>query len=519
MIKVFDEVAYLKANPDIADMIEEGSVEDLRTHLDNFGIKDIKEGLRKFHDDFEPYNESLYLNSFPDINKAVEEGKFKTGFQHFYANGYREIVKGNRSWPNVYAEDLLESEEEVEPLEHYFEYGKAEEPMSKLKINKSDFFDYLNIQNNKKKYHKKFISFKKNNISENDIKLIAFYLPQFHPVTENDNAWGKGFTEWTNVCKALPQFDGHYQPRLPGELGHYDLRLLDVQRRQIELAKNYGLYGFCYHYYWLNGKKVLEKPLEQLLEHPELDFPFCVNWANENWTKKWDGGDDDVILHQEYSKEDDIDFIEDVSRLFKDSRYIHIDGKPLLMIYRPAHFPNIKKTVERWRKWCRENEVGEIYLMMTHSFEQIDPEEIGFNATTEFSPNSVRVTSIKNELCFFNKNYGGRVNDYKELIEISSQFKKPAYVKYRSLCPGWDNEARKPGESRIYHHATPALYQNWLENLCKYTDEHFKKENKLIFINAWNEWGEGAYLEPDQKFGYGYLDATYQALLNYNKRK
>jgi len=226
-----------------------------------------------------------------------------------------------------------------------------------------------------------------------------------------------------------------------------------------------------------------------------------------------------VILHQEYSKEDDLEFIKEVSCLFKDPRYIHIDSKPLLMIYRPAHFPNIKKTVKRWRKWCRKNNIGEIYLMMTHSFEQTNPNDIGFDAATEFYPNSFRTKSIKDKLTFFNEAYDGHVNDYKELIEISSEFQKPDYVKYRSLCPSWDNEARKPGKGSTYHDSTPDLYKNWLENLCRYTDKNFEKGKKFVFINAWNEWGEGAYLEPDQKFGYGYLDATYQALLNYKTEK
>jgi len=465
------------------------------------------------------FDEGYYLKQYPDI---AESGV--AAFEHYVNQGWREGRKPNDWFDVAYYlkqySDILELN--IEPLQHYLLYGKEEGrlPSLRLDIDKSGAFDYLNNQTKKSIYQKEFVPFKAYDLNENDIKLIAFYLPQYHPIEENDEAWGKGFTEWTNVCKALPQFDGHYQPRLPGELGHYDLRLLDVQKRQIELAKNYGLYGFCYHYYWFNGKKVLEKPLEQLLNHPELDFPFCVNWANENWTKKWDGLNNDIILYQEYSKEDDIAFIKDVSRLFKDSRYIHIEGRPLLMIYRPAHFPNIKATVKRWRKWCRKNGVGEIYLMMTHSFESINPDEVGFDAATEFYPNSIPMKSIKDQLTFFNKAYEGHVYDYRELIKISSQFKTPDYDKYRSLCPSWDNEARKPDKGSTYQFATPASYQGWLEDLCRYTEENFDEGERFVFINAWNEWGEGAYLEPDQKFGYAYLDATYQALKNYkNKRR
>ncbi len=467
-----------------------------------------------FQEVSEAFDTDFYLETYPDVKAAGVDP-----LEHYCNNGWKEGRKPNNWFDPVYYLNTYQDVKDagIEPLEHFLKFGKKEgrSPAFRMKINQEGFFDYLNLQTKKDIYQKDFVSHKKYDFQKHNIKLIAFYLPQFHPIAENDHAWGKGFTEWTNVCKALPQFDGHYQPRLPGELGHYDLRLLEIQKRQIELAKNYGLYGFCYHYYWFNGKKVLEKPLEQLLEHPELDFPFCVNWANENWTKKWDGLDHDVILHQEYSEEDDIAFIEDVSRLFKDPRYIHIEGKPLLMIYRPAHFPEIKMSVKRWRKWCRDNGIGEIYLVTTHSFEHINPLEIGFDAATEFSPNSVPVSSIKEKLLFFNPNYAGEVYDYKELIEISKSFKKPDYTKFRSLCPGWDNEARKPGKGTTFHFASPKLYQAWLEDLCRYTEENFKDSERFVFINAWNEWGEGAYLEPDQKFGYGYLDATYQALQNY----
>jgi len=192
--------------------------------------------------------------------------------------------------------------------------------------------------------------------------------------------------------------------------------------------------------------------------------------------------------------------------MFEDPRYIHIDGKPLLIIYRPVHFPAIKKTVKRWRKWCLENGVGEIYLMMTHSFEHIDPYEVGFDGSTEFYPNSIPVQSIKEELSFFNKNYEGHVYNYKELIEISNSFETPDYDKYRSLCPSWDNEARKPGKGSTYHNASPSLYQEWLENLCRYTEKNFDKEKRFVFINAWNEWGEGCHLEPDLDLGLARLE-------------
>ncbi len=376
----------------------------------------------------------------------------------------------------------------------------------------TDYFNYIFHQNNNKKEN---IPFKKHMHSATDIKAIAFYLPQFHPIKENDEWWGKGFTEWTNVAKALPQFEGHYQPRLPGELGYYDLRLPEIQKRQVELAKNYGIFGFCFHYYWFNGRRVLEKPLNAYLENKNLDFPFCINWANENWTKRWDGQDQDILLQQKHSDEDDLEFIKEISKMFKDKRYIRVDGKPLLMIYRPSDFPDIKASSERWRRWCLNNGIGEIYLVLTHAFEHIDPKTIGFDAATEFAPNSFPLKIINESLNIYNDYYEGEIRSYSNAIKYSQSISRPKYKKFRSLCPGWDNEARKPGRGTTIHGATPDLYATWLRYLCKYTDEVFEGDERLIFINAWNEWGEGAYLEPDQKFGYGYLEKTHQILTSY----
>ncbi len=344
------------------------------------------------------------------------------------------------------------------------------------------------------------------------VRCIAFYLPQFHPTRENDEWWGAGFTDWANVSKALPVFRGHYQPHAPSELAYYDLRLRDVQRRQAELARRHGVHGFCYYYYWFNGRRLLDAPLQSMLADPGNDLPFCLCWANENWTRRWDGLEHEVLIGQSHSAEDDIAFIAGLAPYLRDARYIRVDGRPLVIVYRPSLLPDPAATAQRWRRYCREEGIGEIYLVGTQAVEWLDPRSIGFDAAIEFSPNMLPTRGMRHEVELIEPAFTGNIFDYRALVERSYQHQPPEFPLFRSVCPGWDNTARRAGRGTVFARSSPAAYQEWLEQVCAYTERHFDVDARLVFINAWNEWAEGAYLEPSHRHGYAYLNATAKAL-------
>ena len=345
------------------------------------------------------------------------------------------------------------------------------------------------------------------------VKVIAFYLPQFHPIPENDEWWGKGFTEWTNVKKAFPNFIGHYQPHQPDELGYYDLRDTEVQQKQVELARSYGIHGFCFYYYWFKGKRLLERPVDQYLENPHLDLPFCLCWANENWTRRWDGAEHNILIAQEYTEEQYLHFIHDISKHFTDPRYIRVDGKPMLLVYRVNLLPDPRKAAEVWRNECQKMGIGEIYLVTVQSFGITDPRPFGFDAAVEFPPSNLFEAEVsRKSVKITNPYFRGRIFDYNLAARAMLEKKHGDYTYFKTVMPSWDNTARKQDHSHIFINSSPASYKTWLKKVVSYSRRMLPEDKRLVFVNAWNEWAEGTHLEPDKKYGYAYLQATTDAI-------
>jgi lipopolysaccharide biosynthesis protein len=339
--------------------------------------------------------------------------------------------------------------------------------------------------------------------------LVAFYLPQFHTIPENDEWWGKGFTEWRNVTRALPQFEGHYQPKLPGDLGFYDLRNVEVMHEQARLAREYGISAFCFYFYWFGGKTLLETPLRNWLNDKTIDLKFCLCWANEKWTRTWDGRGDEILIDQQHSPEDDIAFIEHVAEYMRDPRYLRVAGRPMLLVYRPTLLPDASATMLRWRMWCIENDIGHIHLVYVQSFDRAPPKELGFDAATQFPPNFFNTHDLSGRQRLINPDYHGSVLDWHGMQKAAGEAVEPNI--YRGVAPGWDNEARRPGRSRSFIHATTTAYRTWLEFAIR-SAPLLNSGPPITFINAWNEWAEGAFLEPCARRGYALLSATRNAL-------
>jgi len=360
------------------------------------------------------------------------------------------------------------------------------------------------------------------------MKIICFYLPQFHPIPENDEWWGAGFTEWVNVAQSQPRFKAHYQPHIPADLGFYDLRLEETRIEQAKLAQKYGISGFCYYHYWFNGKLLLERPFNDVLASGKPDFPFCLCWANENWTRAWDGREDHILISQKYDDQDNYNHILWLINAFKDNRYIKIDNRPVFLIYRIDQIKNITQLIAQWRKTTQDFGFQDIYLCaVKNNFTELSDQQIlsfGFDAIVDFQPN-------KNDYPEPHKLSGKFYKKIRKLVPktIFDRFKNSLpvsyilnygvmieklikkvwpqnYIKFPCVFPSWDNSSRKK-MATIIQNEDPEIYKKWLSYAIKCVQKYPKQE-QLVFINAWNEWAEGCHLEPDKKMGHAFLVAT-----------
>jgi len=355
------------------------------------------------------------------------------------------------------------------------------------------------------------------------VKTIAFYLPQFHSIPENDEWWGKDFTEWTNTRKAKPRFKGHYQPREPhDDFGYYNLTDIEIIKKQALLAKQHGIYGFCFYLYWFSGKRLLEKPLDLFLQHPEIDINFCLCWANENWTRRWDGQNNDILIKQNYSDDDPDKFIQDMKKYIVDKRYIRINGIPVILVYNPGHIPNIENVFKKWRRKAEEIGIGKINILTCNSSGHT-AESLGIldsvEGMVEFPPHHLPPLLLTNDINFTGKKDGitAHIYDYKELV---SEIKRESIIKakncksnntpiYRTCILSWDNAARKKDDFYTFAGFSLKSFYEWASLL---TAEALKTSVPMFFINAWNEWGEGTYLEPDKKYGYANINTLSKAI-------
>ena len=384
---------------------------------------------------------------------------------------------------------------------------------------KKEYLEYL--EKSILKQNGEFVTFsqEKIDLQKNDTKVIAWYLPQYHQMEINNQFHGQGFTEWVNTSRCIPMYTGHYQPHIPYDVGYYDLLNIETLKRQVYLAKQYGIYGFCFHYYWFSGKRIMEKPLEMFLEHKELSFPFCIDWATENWTKLWDGGNNEIMLEQKLEADDDRKFMDDILPYMKDSRYIKIEGKPLLVIYKIKMFEKekAKQLLESFRIMAKKAGFPDLFILLANSYDfEENVAEWGADALVEFPAHGI-VSLMENwsPNGYINPYFKGVVKDASKFIENKKyMLSHNSNAKYfRSALTSWDNTARKATTNAlIFHGLTPQTFKQWLVDIMKESKKIHSKSEDIVFVNSWNEWAEGSHMEPDMKYGYAWLQACKEAL-------
>ncbi|CAN5223458.1 hypothetical protein BH11PLA2_BH11PLA2_17630 [soil metagenome] len=333
-------------------------------------------------------------------------------------------------------------------------------------------------------------------------RLIAFYLPQFHPTRENDEWWGIGFTEWTNVSKAVPRFPGHDQPQVPADLGYYDLRVPETRIAQADLARQYGIEAFCYWHYWFDGKRLLERPFNEVLQSGQPDFPFCLAWANETWSRRWLGEEKEILRKQTYSSEDCVRHAKWLVTAFRDRRYLRVDGRPVFLVYRPLDLPDGNAVTNAIRAECHSAGLPDPYLLGISSHAVMDYRPLGFDGNMEFEP---QLGVLPDPLAD-----GLKVYDYAE-ARRKMLHGKGDFPAHPCVMVSWDNSPRRGENGIVFTNATPEHFERGLREIIDSVQDK-PPQQRLVFVNAWNEWAEGNYLEPYLRHGRRYLEATLRAV-------
>lgn len=348
------------------------------------------------------------------------------------------------------------------------------------------------------------------------ISAIAFYLPQFHPIPENDAWWGKGFTEWTNTAKATPLFSGHYQPHVPADLGFYDLRCPESRQAQASLAREYGITGFCYYHYWFGGHRLLERPFNEVVASGEPDMPFCLCWANQTWTGIWHGAPNKILIEQTYPGEADYRaHFEALLPAFSDVRYIRVQGKLLFVIYRPTELPDAREFARLWNAWAQAAGLPGFYFVGINHNDQWKPQQDDFDASLlqKLPPKKPNVT-WKNPLLKLGQlrhKYQLTIHKYADIFPTLTRKEPPEHVEFPCAIPNWDNTPRSRLNGLIMQDSTPTLFQQHFE-ACLRNAKRLPEGQQIVFIKSWNEWAEGNHLEPDLRYGHAYLEVVKNGL-------
>ncbi|MGH8558765.1 MAG: glycoside hydrolase family 99-like domain-containing protein [Methylococcales bacterium] len=548
---LFDTSWYLKNNPDVAasgtpaliHYIRFGECEgrapsplfDPGFYVTQFAQESrprflLRHFLHSGAESYQPnqfFDPTYYLEHYPEAR-----AKKLAPFEHYLHEGWRENREISSDWSFTAYRALIKARGlyDTNPLVYYLTVGRSQgdsvppaatdkQGMAGAEAGGNELFREL-MRNHLAGPH-----FEDNLVGSTALartagaRAFAFYLPQFYPFAENDEWWGKGFTEWRNVSRALPRFVGHRQPRLPRNLGFYDLRNRDTIRAQVDLARASAIAGFCFYYYWFNGKRLLDQPLDAFLTS-EIDFSFCLMWANENWTRSWDGLDNHVLMKQDYFEGDDVSLVDDLARYFQDPRYERVDERPLFFIYRPGIIPGFRKKVARWREIIAERHGLHPLILMAQGFGDVDPRPYGLDGAIEFPPHKLAtgLRPVNSRMLLLDKGFSGHYFSYDDLIMESLSHPVPDFELIRTAVPSWDNEPRNPGRGMGFVDADPDKYEQWLRELTSQAAERpFLGKVPYVFVNAWNEWAEGATLEPDLYHGVAYLNSTLRALVGLRK--